>query len=174
MIINNLFFFSFIHKENSITIQIPNNLIHCYRGNETLPWTPNSLQLLIELIRKIEDANPTSMDIRTLSVNILHRLRIDGIQRAIKIKESDFITPYRPYGIMVPKFEVLLQLISDTPGPIEFEQFLTPSELCQLHRLVSLSVEPYERGDESSVCPLNLMSDEGNWRNRNKYVNSNQ
>lgn len=109
------------------------------------------------------------MDIRTLSVNIFHRLRIDGIQRATKsIKESDLITPFRAAGKMVPKFEVLLQLISDTPGPIEFEQFLTPSELCQLHRLVSLSIEPAERGDESQVCPLNLMSDEGNWRNQNK------
>lgn len=156
------------NKGQSTAIQIPNHLIHCYRGNETQPWTPNTLQLLIELIRKIEDANPTSMDIRTLSVNIFHRLRIDGIERATKIKETDFITPYRPNGLMVPKYETLLQLISDTPGPIEFERFLSPQELCQLHRLVSLSVEPYERGDESRVCPLNLMSDEGNWRNQNK------
>lgn len=109
------------------------------------------------------------MDIRTLSVNIFHRLRIDGIQRATKsIKESDLITPFRPAGIQVPKFEVLLQLISDTPGSIDFEQFLTPSEICQLHRLVSSSVEPMERGDESRVCPLNLLSDEGNWKNKNK------
>lgn len=53
--------------------RISQHFTHCYRGNETEPWTPHTLQHLIELVRKIEDAYPTSMDIRLISVNILHR-----------------------------------------------------------------------------------------------------
>lgn len=132
--------------------------MQCYRGNETQPWVGNTLQLLIELVRKIEDANPTSLDIRQLSVNIMHRLRIDGIERAPSIQETEFVTPYRPNGIMSPKYRLLLQLISDTPGSVNFSEYLTTAELCQLHRMVSASVEPYERGDEARTCPLTMMS----------------
>lgn len=151
--------------------QIHTHLIHCYRGNETEPWIGNTLQLLIELIRKVEDVNPTSLDIRLLSVNILHRMRVDGIEKAASIPETDLVTPYRANGIMEPKYRLLLQLISNTPGHVAFENILTPRELCQLHRMVSSSVEPYERGDETRTCPLTLASPERlptNWIKRNK------
>lgn len=127
--------------------------------------------MLIELIRKVEDANPTSLDIRLLSVNILHRMRIDGIERAPSIQETDLVTPYGANGIMEPKYRLLLQLISNTPGHVTFENHLTPSELCQLHRMVSSSVEPYERGDESRTCPLTISSPDrvpSSWIKRNK------
>lgn len=88
----------------------------------------------------------------------MHRLRIDGIERAPSIQETEFVTPYRPNGIMSPKYRLLLQLISDTPGSVNFSEYLTTAELCQLHRMVSASVEPYERGDESRTCPLTIMS----------------
>lgn len=149
-------------------MQIPSNLLHCYRGNETEPWIGNTFQLFLELIRKIEDENPTSLDIRTFAVNLMHRMRLDGIVRAPGIRETDFITPYRASGIQMPKYQVLLELISDTPGPIEFENYLTPTEMCQLHRLISSSIEPYVRGDESRVCPLNITSISQSWMNQNR------
>lgn len=133
------------------------HLIHCYRGNETEPYFPNTLQLFIELIRKIEDAYPTAHDIRTLSAIILHRLRIDGIEKAPGIRESDFVTPYRAKGIMGPKFQLLLQMVSNTANSIDLEKALNPTEICMLHRLISISVEPYERGDEERVCPIAMM-----------------
>lgn len=120
----------------------------------------NSFQVFMELLRKIEDAYPTSMDIRRLSVNIFHQLRLDGIERAPSIQEQEFVTPYRANGKMTPKFELLLELISNVAGPVDLQQVLTREEICLLHRLVSSSVEPFERGDENRVCPLNLMSDE--------------
>lgn len=152
-------------------IQIPQHLLHCYRGNATQPRIANSFQIFLELIRKIEDANPTSIDIRRFSVNLFHQLRLDGIERAPSILEQEFVTPFRANGKMTPKFELLLELISNVPGPIEFQRFLTPDEVCILHRIVSSSVEPFERGDESRVCPLNLMSDdrvESPWIHINK------
>lgn len=114
----------------------------------------------MELLRKIEDANPTSVDIRRFSVNLFHQLRLDGIERAPSIQEQEFVTPFRANGKMTPKFELLLELVSNVAGPIDFQRVLTPDEICILHRIVSSSVEPFERGDENRVCPLNLMSDE--------------
>lgn len=114
--------------------------------------------MFIELIRKIEDAYPTAQDIRSLSALILHRLRIDGIEKAPGIQESELITPYRAKGIMNPKFQLLLQLVSDVPSNMQLEAALNPSEICQLHRMISASVDPWERGDETTVCPITLMT----------------
>lgn len=83
---------------------------------------------------------------------------MDGIERAPGIHETELITPYRAYGQQSTKYQLLLNLISKRPGNIEFERFLTPSELCQLHKMISSSMEPYERGDESRTCPLNILS----------------
>ncbi|XP_058835552.1 uncharacterized protein LOC131692488 [Topomyia yanbarensis] len=131
-------------------------LIHCYRGNYTLPTVGYNQQLLLELIRKIEMRNPTTLDMRMLSVDLMHRIRIDGIEKAPGLQESEFVTPYSPRGIMVPKYTLLLQLVSDIPGTIEFQQFLSPLEICLLHRMLSSTIEPYQRGDERTTCPGTL------------------
>uniref|UniRef100_A0A1B0D7R4 Uncharacterized protein n=1 Tax=Phlebotomus papatasi TaxID=29031 RepID=A0A1B0D7R4_PHLPP len=139
---------------------IPAHLLPCYRGNETQPWLPNSLPLLIELVRKIEDARPTSLDARTLSVQLFHRLRFDGIEKAPGVQESEFVTPFGVTGIMAPKMRVLRQLIPPPSGESELEQILSQFDICALHRLISSSVEPFERGDEFtrpvSRCPLEV------------------
>lgn len=116
------------------------------------------MQMLVELVRKIEDANPTSIDLRQLAVNLVHRLRVDGIERAGSIAETDHVTPFRANGVQVPRYQILLQLVSDTAGAMQFDRWLSPLELCHLHRMLSASVEPYERGDESRTCPLGLGS----------------
>ncbi|XP_059616552.1 uncharacterized protein LOC132261668 [Phlebotomus argentipes] len=158
------------------TQAIPDYLLACYRGNETQPWLPNSLPLLIELVRKIEDARPTSLDARTLSVQIFHQLRFDGIEKAPGVRETDFITPFGVTGIMAPKMRILRQLISPPPGESEIRQILSQFDLCALHRLISSSVEPFERGDESRTCPLNLATPQDRirapWITRNKAQNA--
>ncbi|XP_058462274.1 uncharacterized protein LOC131437126 [Malaya genurostris] len=135
---------------------IPQELIHCYRGNYTLPSVGYSQQLLLELVRKIETRNPTTLDMRMLSVDLMHRLRVDGIEKAPGLQETEFVTPYSTRGIMVPKYTLLLQLVSDIPGSMELEQFLSPWEICSLHRMLSSTVEPYQRGDERTTCPGTL------------------
>uniref|UniRef100_A0A8D8DWL7 (northern house mosquito) hypothetical protein n=2 Tax=Culex pipiens TaxID=7175 RepID=A0A8D8DWL7_CULPI len=150
---------------------IPPELIHCYRGNMTLPSVGFNQQLLLELIRKVERLNPTTLDMRMLSVELMHRLRIDGIEKAPGLQETELLTPYSTRGIMVPKYKLLLQFVSNIPGSVEFERFLSPLEICLLHRLLSSSVEPYQRGDERAVCPGTLGEDrnpQAPWVTKNK------
>lgn len=135
--------------------RIPEHLVHCYRSNETATnQLPHTLHLFVELLRKIEDANPTSLDMRLLSVNLVHRLRLDGVERAAGIRETEHVTPFRANGIQTSKYQLLLQLISDSATRLPFEQWLTAVEVCQLHRMLSATVEPWERGDEWRTCPL--------------------
>lgn len=136
---------------------VPQHLIACYRGNNTQPWAGGSLSNLLDLIRKVENAFPNTMDIRTLSANLFHRMKLDGIQKAPGIMETEFLIPYRANGIMTPKFNLLRRLIPETPGRVEFEDVLSAFEICLLHKLISYSVEPFERGNEARTCPLNLM-----------------
>lgn len=81
--------------------QIHGHLTPCYRSGEAEPWMGSSMQLLIELIRKAEDANPTALDIRRLAVNLMHRLRIDGIERTPNARESETVVPFSISGRMV-------------------------------------------------------------------------
>lgn len=98
---------------------------------------------------------PTSLDIRTLSASLFHRLRFDGVQKAVGVTETEFVTPYRNNGIMAPRLELMKRLIS-VRGSVAFEEILSETELCDLHKLISYSVEPFERGDETRTCPTHL------------------
>lgn len=135
-------------------VPIYDSLIGCYRGNETQPLFPNSLPLLIELIRKVEDASAHTMNARMLSTLLLHTLRIDGIEREPTVRESALVTPYGADGLMTPKFMLLLRMISNTTNTVDIRSAMTLSEMCQLHRMISATVDPWERGDESVLCPL--------------------
>lgn len=128
--------------------------MQCYRGNETQPHYPNTLQLLIELIRKIEDANPILGDIRTLSALLLHQLRIDGIERLPGAHESNYVTPFGASGIQTAKFQVILRMVSNVATNLDIFRVLNQAEVCQLHRMISSTVEPWSRGDEHKICSI--------------------
>lgn len=53
---------------------------------------------------------------------------------------------------------VLRQLISNVAGSFNYNEILTPSELCTLHKLLSSSVEPLERPDERRHCPVQILN----------------
>jgi hypothetical protein len=55
-------------------LRIPNRFINCYRGNLTESWNPQTLSFVIEIIRKIENSRPTSLDLRHLSARLFHEL----------------------------------------------------------------------------------------------------
>lgn len=56
----------------SQNLRIPDRLIYCYRGNFTDYWNPQTLPMVIEIIRKIEASRPTSIDLRHLSARLFH------------------------------------------------------------------------------------------------------
>ncbi|XP_037915638.1 uncharacterized protein LOC119654365 [Hermetia illucens] len=140
----------------SSSLKIYEHLTDCYRRNNTEPWAPSSLHILLELIRKVEEAYPTSINMRMMAVSILHGLRIDGIQKAPGVHETEYTIPYGVNKMMASKFKLILDSVSNTPNPINFTEVLTPLELCTFHRLVSSTVEPSLRGDESKTCSPNL------------------
>lgn len=144
----------FLANRCSDGVPIYDSLIGCYRGNATQPLYPNSLPLLIELIRKVEYATVHTMNARVLSTIFLHTLRIDGIEREPSVHESELVTPYGADGIMIPKFLLLLKIISNVTNTFDIRSTLSESEMCQLHRMFSATVDPWERGDESALCPL--------------------
>lgn len=132
-------------------------LIQCYRGNHTEPLFPQTLQVLVELIRKIENTHPTALDLRLLSTLLIHRLRIDGIQRAPGVRETSDVTPYGAKGLMNSKFQLILSMVPNISSNVDLKKALTDTEICQLHRILSTSVDPLERGDENRVCPPQLI-----------------
>lgn len=97
-------------QENAQT-RIPNSLLECYEDSfiferdNRLPMTSN---MLIELIRKVEDSNEFTGDIRTLAVQLVHRFRQDGIQRAAGVSLSPSVIPFSPSAFQFSKHRLLL------------------------------------------------------------------
>lgn len=98
-----------LSQENAQT-KIPKSLLECYRNPEIyerdnrLPATVNTL---IELIRKIEYSTDYNRDIKEVAVSLLHRFRMDGIQRASgNIRRG--VLPFSPYGYQFSKHRLLL------------------------------------------------------------------
>ncbi|XP_063707228.1 uncharacterized protein LOC134836032 [Culicoides brevitarsis] len=141
--------------------RIYDNLIHCYRANETLPSIGASMRVLIELIAKLEDKIPPNIDLRHVATNIFHEMRQDGIERTPGGVESEFVTPYGATGSHIYKFNLLKNLISHTSHRINFANYLTKTEICYLHKLISTGVEPYIRGDEVRTCPVTRRRGDG-------------
>lgn len=65
---------------------------------------------------------------------------------------------------MSHKNNILRQLISNVPGEFDYASILTPFEHCTLHKLLSSSVEPFERHDELRNCPLEALNATANQR----------
>lgn len=94
-------------------------------------------------------------------------LRIDGIVRA-PFMETEEITPFGRNGFMAHKNIVLRQLVSNVGGSFNYEEILTPAEFCTLHKLLSSSVESFERHDELRNCPVRALNATINQRPNSK------
>ncbi|OAD54860.1 hypothetical protein WN48_06060 [Eufriesea mexicana] len=143
-----------VHAQENALRNLPPSLRECYENKYLLERDnrlPHTLNTFIAILRKIENTEGLNMDMRSLSVALLHRFRQDGIAPNPDIPPQDGISPYAPNTYQFYRFAQMLHLI---PGnAIMFpNNSITDVERCTLHFMLSSSVEIFERGDETKVC----------------------
>ncbi|RZF45961.1 hypothetical protein LSTR_LSTR008338 [Laodelphax striatellus] len=130
---------------------IPEHLTKCYEypPKQLLPRT---MDTLIEIIRKIESAPGFNMDMKMLATTMLHRFRVDGIER-----DPDVLTliavPYRISGFQAYRQQILFDYLLPVGSRYHYFNVLNDVEKCTLHQMLSSTVDPWQRGDESTTCP---------------------
>lgn len=92
--------------------RIARSLEECYQDvnlferDNRLPMT---IQTLIDLIRRVEDAPNFNSDIRHVSISLVHRFRQDGIERDPRVPiGQEGVLPFSPRGFQFPKHRILL------------------------------------------------------------------
>jgi len=116
---------------------------------------PANMDTLISLIEKVEwsyAATGYQMDIRQISVALLHRFRQDGIRRAPGVTPVDGVIPYSPTGFQFPKLRILLSRLLQGNANNFPNNSLTSTERCSLHFMMSSTFDTRVRGDENTVC----------------------
>lgn len=96
-------------QENAQT-RIPASLAECYENPDIYERDnrlPSTINTLIELIRKIEDSPNYTQDLRQVATSILHRFRLDGIERAPGVFQQS-VLPFSPSGYQFSKHRLLL------------------------------------------------------------------
>lgn len=96
-------------QENAQT-RIPASLAECYENPDIYERDnrlPSTINTLIELIRKIEDSPEYTQDLRQVATGILHRFRLDGIERAPGYFQQS-VLPFSPSGYQFSKHRLLL------------------------------------------------------------------
>lgn len=143
------------YGQENVQTRVAPSLIECYNRpelferDERLPMTMN---MLIELIRKVEDVPEYRVDIRQLTIALLHRFRQDGIVRAPGLQNIAGVTPFSPSGFHFTKHRILFSRL--LPGNAQGfpNATLTAQERCALHFMMSSSIDTMIRGDEGQRC----------------------
>uniref|UniRef100_A0A8D8RA19 N-acetylmuramoyl-L-alanine amidase n=1 Tax=Cacopsylla melanoneura TaxID=428564 RepID=A0A8D8RA19_9HEMI len=142
-------------QHDKVKASIPDSLLECYKypmyfnKDNLLPMTMNTL---ISLVRKIEDYQSYAMDMRTLSSALLHRFRLDGIERNPNVMQTDYVVPYTPSGNEFFKYKLLMDTLIPGSSYLFPNERFTPIERSNLHWMLSSSVDKWERGDEGATC----------------------
>ncbi|XP_077295617.1 uncharacterized protein LOC143917878 [Arctopsyche grandis] len=141
-------------QENAQT-RIPTSLLECYQEPRLMQRDsrlPMTINILIDLIRKVENYPGLNMEIRTIVIDLLHRFRLDGIVRASSLSASSNVLPYSPKGFQFYKHRILLSNLI-TGNTYNFpNDSLSSLEKCSMHHILSHTIEEESRGDEGTVC----------------------
>lgn len=131
-------------QENTQT-RIPSSLAECYTTPDILnrdSRLPMNINMLIELIRKIEDSPGFMQDIRVLSTSLVHRFRLDGIERAPGVFQSNAVLPFSPSAFQFSKHRLLLSRLVPGNAFTFPNNTLTPLErVSVLDALICVSIE---------------------------------
>ncbi|XP_043285059.1 uncharacterized protein [Venturia canescens] len=140
-------------QENSLA-NVPKSLLECYNNTYLLNRNnklPQNVPALLAILRKIEDTPGLNMDLRALSVALLHRFRQDGIIENPWVPQQEGVTPYAPNGYQFYRQAETLKLIPGNAMSFPNES-ITSVERCSLHSMLSSSIDIMERGDEPVTC----------------------
>ncbi|XP_015183759.1 PREDICTED: uncharacterized protein LOC107070249 [Polistes dominula] len=168
-----------IHAQENAVRTLPTSLRECYENKYLLERNnrlPHTLNTLIAIIRKIENSEGLNMDLRSLSVALLHRFRQDGIRPNPSVVSQDGISPYAPTGHEFFRHAKTLRFIQGN-AMLFPNNSITAIERCTLHFMVSSSVNIFERGDEGTVCRFangayrNIRSIDPNDNNNTQNIN---
>ncbi|CAB3240553.1 unnamed protein product [Arctia plantaginis] len=139
--------------------RVPDDLAECYSdpnllNRNNLP--PATIQVLIDIIRQIEDNPNVNMDLRQLSAVLLHTYRQDGIEFHMNQNSfaSTMVLPFSPTGHSFHRHRLLLtRLIPRNFASLANDTL--PSQLkCAIHHMLSTTVDMRLRGDESNCNQL--------------------
>ncbi|XP_050080179.1 uncharacterized protein LOC126567880 [Anopheles maculipalpis] len=144
-----------IEAQENVLTRVAPSMLECYENaqlferDNRLPMTMN---MLIEMIRKVEDSPGFQQDIRQLTISMLHRFRQDGIVRAPGVSSISGVIPFSPTEFQFTKHRVLFSRL--LPGnAVNFPNAtLSVDERCALHFMLSNSIDRRVRGDENIRC----------------------
>ncbi|XP_012535365.2 uncharacterized protein LOC105836104 [Monomorium pharaonis] len=133
---------------------VPTTLRECYESKYLLEKDyrlPHTLNTLIAILQKIENAKNLNMDLRALTVGIMHRFRQDGVEKNPNVVEQSGVLPYRA-GAQAQKYLQIARFIPKRTDNIPSYNMLTAIERCTLHFMLSSSIEMLQREDENTAC----------------------
>lgn len=112
---------------------------------------PMNLNIFLELLRRLEDANPT-LTAREFSSLILQRLWQNGITSTGGNIDLNISIPFTPYGLEAYKGTLILQQYLPNSAQTFYYGDLQQADLCALHYMISDTINNTVRGDESVTC----------------------
>ncbi|KAM3967620.1 uncharacterized protein ACR2FA_011171 isoform 2-T2 [Aphomia sociella] len=151
------------HAQTTAESNVAPELRECYTDpllldRNNLP--PVTVQVLIDIIQKIEDSPNVNVDLRVLSVLLLHKFRQDGIeyhQPEINLGEASSVLPYAPTFHSFYRHRLLLtKLIPSSLQTID-NGTISSALKCALHHMLSTTVDSRVRGDENNCGQLSQL-----------------
>ncbi|XP_060537156.1 uncharacterized protein LOC132708682 [Cylas formicarius] len=112
---------------------------------------PATINILIEFIRKLEDANPT-ISSQQLALQLIQRFRQDGITRTDRPIESQYGIPFAARRAETYKFRVMSTKLLPNVEQTISNGDLNELERCSLHYMISNTIDDRIRDNEASEC----------------------
>nr|XP_023030043.1 uncharacterized protein LOC111517975 [Leptinotarsa decemlineata] len=133
------------------------NLMPCYNVSALPGITiadnrpPATLNIFLEVIRRLEDANPTK-SAKELATLILQRLRQDGIISTGRSTDIRWALPFSPSNYESVKQTIFTEKFITNSSLELLYGDLDPVEICSFHYMISSTTNITKRGDEASTC----------------------
>ncbi|KAJ8735512.1 hypothetical protein PYW07_007132 [Mythimna separata] len=147
------------HGQQTAQTRVADSLSECYSNPDlanrnNLP--PVTIQVLIDIIRKIEDNPDVNMDLAQLSSVLLHTYRQDGIEfhQPENVVTSSNVLPFAPTFSSFHRHRLLLTRLIPNNLQVLGNDTVSSILKCTLHHMLSTTVDARVRGDESSCNQL--------------------